>query len=274
VAGPAGLDVQARQALARWDEAVARHGTGLRFVPVGSATSQVGDWEPGFGDNAKAAAISGLLDAEPGVLPAASPGSGQVRWLDGQVLSLPLLSADATLRAMKENPEGRCRGCNAITPLRVVGARLATVTMQTDRGQATVPAWEFALAGTGVRISRIAIGPSAAVTVTPPPWDPNNPPGGLAVESATVAADGRTVTASFTGSSAGTGPCTADYTARAVESDHAAVIIIDEHQHGDGQQVCTMQGYSRTATAMLATPLGERTLLEVRQGTPIPTTRQ
>jgi hypothetical protein len=93
------------------------------------------------------------------------------------------------------------------------------------------------------------------------------------VESAVVAADGRTVTAAhFTGGRDSTGPCTSDYTARAVESEYAAVIIVEEDPHRPPGTICSLEGYARTATLILAAPLAQRTLLQV-QGTPIPTTR-
>jgi hypothetical protein len=268
----AGLDEQARQALARWADAVAAHGDAPRFVPVGDGFALVGALEPEIADNAKSALLSGRLEAAPGVLPAGDPGSGEVRWDDGRTLSVPLLSAEASLSALTRRMQGGdCGGC---TPLRVVGVRQVTVQTATDRGRATAPAWEYELAGTAVRITQVAVAPAVAVVVTPPPWDPDNPPAGLSVESAVVAADDRTVTVHFTGSPEGTGPCTSDYTARAVESEHAAVVIVEVHPYPvPSGQGCSAVGYSRTATLVLAAPLGQRTLLQVVQGTPIQTTR-
>jgi hypothetical protein len=265
---PSRLDRQATEVLARWAESVAKHGDRPRFVPIGSGFGLVGDAEPEVADNFKAATMTGKLEAAPGVLPAGDPGTGEVRWADGQVMTLPLMSAEAALQAMKQAASGDCHGC---TPLQVTGARLVTVTTDTDRGQATAPAWEYELAGTAARIAQVAVAPSAGINVTPPPWDPFNPPAGLRLDSATVAADGRTVTAHFTGAREGTGPCTSDYTARAVESEHAAVVIIEERRHG-GAEACAALGYPRTATVTLAAPLGQRTLLQVTDGTPITST--
>ncbi|GAA2643859.1 hypothetical protein GCM10010399_92280 [Dactylosporangium fulvum] len=42
-------------------------------------------------------------------------------------------------------------------PLQVTGARLSTARIQTTRGPATVPAWEYTLQGTAVRLTRVAV---------------------------------------------------------------------------------------------------------------------
>ena len=85
--------------------------------------------------------------------------------------------------------------------------------------------------------------------MTPPPWDANNPPVGLWIESAEVSADGRRLTATFVGSpQPATGPCGTDYTGRAVESANAVVVIIDEHPYGGGGYACNAMGAMRTAT--------------------------
>jgi hypothetical protein len=64
--------------------------------------------------------------------------------------------------------------------LEVTGAHLTTAPIQTTRGPAKAPAWEFTLKDTAVRVTRAAIASSATVTVTPPSWDPYNTPSGLA----------------------------------------------------------------------------------------------
>ena len=110
--------------------------------------------------------------------------------------------------------------------------------------------------------------------MTPPPWDAMNAPVGLWISAAEVSADGRRLTATFIGSPGpATEPCGVDYTGRAVESANAVVVIIDEHPYaGGGEQACNAIGYTRTATVDLAAPLGERAVLEVMQGQPVPVT--
>ena len=66
-------------------------------------------------------------------------------------------------------------------------------------------------------------------------------------------------------------PCGEDYTAEAVESDLAVVVIVMRHPHVT-IGACTAVGAPRTATLKLAAPLGDRTVLEVQQGRPVPVT--
>lgn len=69
----------------------------------------------------------------------------------------------------------------------------------------------------------------------------------------------------------GSQQCGADYTGEAVESANAVVVIIIEHPHADTMG-CTALGALRTAPVELARPLGDRAVLEVRQGLPVPVT--
>ena len=78
------------------------------------------------------------------------------------------------------------------------------------------------------------------------------------------------LTASFTGAPDGADkPCGEDYTAEAVESDLAVVVIVTRHSN-PSPGGCTLGGAVRTATAALAKPLGDRTVLEAMEGQPVP----
>lgn len=262
------IERQAREALERYDRAWAAAGSGPRFVPVGGFVIQIGDWEAEVGDNNKTALNAGMVELE-GELPDQTPAPGDIRWTDGTIARLPLVPAAKAFERLRESHGNTCKGC---TPVRVTAARLTTAAVSTDRGVATAPVWEFTLARTAVRVAVVAVDPARAVEVTPPLWDPYNPPGGLWIERATLAADGRTLTVSFTGAKEGDGPCAASYTARAVESEHAAAIIVDEHRNSPGA-ACTAEGYQRTATVVLSHPLGGRAVLEVVRGQPVPVSR-
>jgi hypothetical protein len=262
------IERQAREALERYDRAWTAAGSGPRFVPVGGLVVQTGDWEAEVGDNNKPALDAGLVELE-GELPDQTPAPGDIRWTDGTIARLPLMPAAKAFERLRESHGNTCEGC---TPVRVMAARLTTAAIRTDRGVATAPVWKFTLAGTAVRVAVVAVDLAGIVRVTPPPWDPYNPPGGLWIEHATLAADGSTLTVSFTGAKEGDGPCTASYTARAVESEHAAAIIVDEHRNSPGA-ACTAEGYQRTATVVLSHPLGDRAVLEVVQGQPVPVSR-
>ena len=111
-----------------------------------------------------------------------------------------------------------------------------------------------------------------AIAIVLPPWNPNDPPVGLAIDSASGTVGGRQLTVAFVGAPLpGDQPCGEDYTAEAVESDLAVVVIVTRHPHVT-IGACTAVGAPRTATLALAAPLGERTVLEVQQGRPVPVT--
>jgi hypothetical protein len=135
-----------------------------------------------------------------------------------------------------------------------------------------VPAWSFTLRGTAVQVTRVAVEPASIVTVTPPSWDPDNAPGGVAIDSATGTITGRQLTVALTGAPGPKSePCGADYTAEAVESATAVVVIVVEDRRA-GNEICPAIGGFRTATVALAEPLGDRAVLEARQGSPVPLT--
>ncbi|MFE9693614.1 hypothetical protein [Micromonospora sp. NPDC005806] len=269
---PAGDDLdrlrqQARAALDRYDQAVREAGDTARFVPVGELTRQLGDWEPANGIY-KASLGAGRVEAI-GALPAAPTPTGNLVWANGTKQSVPLISADEALAQLRQAGAGECGDC---APLRVTGARLTTMRISTTRGAATVPAWEYTLDGSAVRLARPAVAASSAVQVTPPSWDPYQPSGGLAIESATTTTTGRELTVTFTGApDPGSRPCGADYRTEPVESDLAVVVIVIEHRHADNES-CADVGARRSATVELARPLGERAVLEVQQGLPVPLT--
>jgi hypothetical protein len=259
----------ARAALARYDDAVNEAQGPRRFVPVGGLTAIVGDLEPENGD-LKPAVAAGQLSAET-ALPVAPQGPGTIKWADGASRRVSLVSAEDVLAAHRQEGSDGCDGCAALS---VTGARLVTMQVQTTTGDAAVPAWEFALKGTALRVRYAAVGGSDVVTVTSPPWDPNNPPGGEAIEAASTAKDTKLLTVSFTGvQGPASEPCGADYHAETIESDNAVIVILTiERQHGDGNEICTLMGYRRTESVPLIRPLADRAVLEGRQGTPVTVT--
>lgn len=259
---------QARDELTRWADAVAAAGGHQGFVVVGDATGQIGDWEEPVGSNNKVALMAGKVEDMVG-LSDETPAAAEVRWENGSAQTLPTISA---ARALKELQSAGVQACPECVALKVTAANLATAEVETSRGQATAPAWEFSLQGTGVRITRIAIAAGSSVSVSPPPWDPNDSPVGLSIDSASGAGGGRQLTVTFVGAPGpGSEPCGADYTAEAVESKTAVVVIVIEHRNSYAGG-CRLVGAARTATVQLASPLGDRAVLEVKQGLPVPVT--
>jgi hypothetical protein len=258
------LHQQAQAALTRWTDAVAAVGGQSAFIPVGELTGQVGDWEEAVGDNNKPALMAGLFEAVV-TLPTETPPDGDLRRQDGSIATVPLISAQKALSDLKADAAGSA--CPECVPLQITAVRLTTGPVDTSRGPAVAPVWEFTVQGTAVRVTRVAI--ADRVTVVPPPWDSSDPPAGISIESATGTVAGRQLAVAFTGApDTGDKPCGADYTAEAVESPTAVVVIVTEHRHGFGE-ACTLVGARRTAEAELSAPLGERAVLEVREGRPV-----
>jgi len=257
---------QAQEALARWAAAVESAGGRQEFVPVGELTGQIGDWEAEVGDNNKRALYAGMVESGR-QLSGEAPAPTEVRWEDGRTKPVRPISARQALEDLRAAGDHSCPEC---VPLQVTAARLSTASIQTSRGPASAPAWEYTLKGTSVIVTRIAVAASDAIVVTPPAWDPNDAPSGMRIESATVSADGSQLTVGFVGApETGDKPCGADYSAEAVESDTAVVVIVIPHPNGFPGG-CTLAGASRTATARLGNPLGERAVLDVTQGLPVP----
>ncbi len=275
-AGPSGAQVadlhrQAQEALARWDAAASPAAGESGFVLVGESTIMVGgDWGPNLdGGNAKLAWGAGLfVVATP--LPSDAPPGGTVQWQDGTTHAVPVLTAQQALSDMKAAAVQPCPDC---TPLQIIAARLTTATFQTSRGPAQAPAWEFSLKDTDVKLDQVAVGDQFTVPSVPSPNDQSagqawvGPP----VQSATVDASGMTVTVTVVGApDPGDKPCGADYTAEAVESDAAVVMIVYEHRN-TLPATCSAVGAFRTAQVTLAKPLGNRTLIDL-QAQPISVT--
>jgi hypothetical protein len=259
------LHQQAHDALARWADAVRKSG-GATIAFVGDLTGQIGDWTQAEGDNNKLALMAGKVRAATD-LPADTPPRDQAKWLDGSSVDVNVLSASATLQALVSGATATCDDCRA---LEVVGAQQATGLASTSRGPANVPIWVYSLRGSQVKITRVAVDES--VTVDPPPWNASDPPQGLSVESAAGTEDSKKLTVTFIGAPDGADKrCGADYTAEAVESDLAVVIIINIHAN-PMPGACSAVGATRTAKVTLDNVLGKRAVLEIKQGLPVPVT--
>ena len=255
------LHEQAKAALARWTDAVGGSKTGL--VVVGELTSQIGDWEEAVGENNKIALMSGQVRATSSLAPT-TPPRGDVDWPDGRSTTVELLSAHQALDQIVISAGSACSDCR---PLVVTAARLTSGQVQTSRGPATAPIWEFGIQGTNVKLTRVAV--ANTISVKPPPWDPNDAPEGISIDSATGNASAGQLTVSFVGApDRGDRPCGADYRAEAVESQLAVVVIVVEHRNPT-PGACAAVGAERTAVVNLASPLGDRTVLEVKEGLPV-----
>ena len=257
---PAAARQRAQTVLSAWAEAVAAAGDGASVTPVGELTGQVGDWEEGVGDNNKPALMAGLV-ASVGPLSEESPPDGEVAWEDGATAKVPLLSAQEAIVAIESTAAAPCPECAVLL---VTDARLTSGPIQTTRGPATAPIWEFTVQGTAVKVTRVAIANPVVVAPDEGGWGL-----GLAIDSASGSVDGTELTVAFVGApNPGNMPCGEDYTAEAVESELAVVVIVTRRPHLT-IGACTSAGARRTAAATLAAPLGNRVVLDLQQGTPV-----
>jgi hypothetical protein len=253
---------RAQAVLSAWADAVNAAGAHASISLVGDLTGQVGDWEEAVGDNNKRALMAAMV-ASDRPLSAKAPPDGEVVWQDGSTTKVPLMSAKQAIEAIESTIAEPCADCAMLV---ATNARLTSGPIQTSRGPATAPIWEFTLQGTAVKVTRVAI---ANPVVVAPPREVD-PQLGLAIDSATGSATGTLLTVAFVGApEPGDKPCGEDYTAEAVESDLAVVVIVTRHPHPT-IGACSAIGAPRTATATLAAPLGDRVVLDLQQGTPVP----
>ncbi len=261
---PAAAHQRAQTVLSAWAEALAAAGEHAAVTPVGELTGQIGDWEEAVGDNNKRALMAGMVASDRPVSEEA-PADGQVTWQDGTTTRVPLLSAQDAIVAIENTTAAPCPDC---AMLLVTAAELTSGPIQTTRGPATAPIWEFAVQGTAVKVTRVAIA-NPVIVASPGEGDPQL---GLAIDSATGSVGGTELTVAFVGApDPGNMPCGEDYTAEAVETDLAVVVIVTRHPHvAPFGEACSAVGARRTATATLAAPLGDRVVLDLQQGTPVP----
>jgi hypothetical protein len=279
---PTGKEVQrAKDALDRWDKAIGDSG----YVPIrpqsGGGSSnpavwqfeEVGHW-PGMTGrptpDSAAMALRRIAVQTP--LPTTRPGAGRVVWAGGESSSVKLLSQAETLQQLRSGADV-CVGCKPgeidgvkASTLVISKVTLTTMQVQTTRGPATVPAYRFSFEGKSVQALQAAVAPP---TVGPmPEKDQVN----LPVDSATFSPGLQTLTVHFIGAELpASEPCGEDYSAVAIESEHAVAVIVTRKPHGKNE-LCNGSGHPRDAVVQLKAPLGGRAVLETAHGTAIPAT--
>jgi hypothetical protein len=259
---PTAAHQRAQVVLAAWADAVAAAGNHTSVTPIGELTGQIGDWEASVGDDDKRSLMAGYVVTVK-ELSEQAPPDGTVTWQDGTSTKVPLMAAQQAVGAIRSTPESSCSDCE---PILLTEAQLTSGPIQTTRGPATAPVWEFIVQGSAVKVTRVAIA-SAQVVPHLGEGDPElSPP----VVSASGTVGGLQVTVAFFGApNPGDQPCGADYTGEAVESDLAVVVIVTRHPHVSAG-ACRLVASRRTTTATLAAPIGDRVVLDLRAGTPVP----
>jgi hypothetical protein len=280
VSTPAGQDRTTPEPVGRaWlDRYEAAFGSAASARPL----VQVGPWSrvAGHGTDAQKTAVTQALavgDVQRAArLPGVPTDLGTATWADGTATVVTLLSAAEAVQAAVV--EGRLTASGpalsgARRPIRVVNARLTSMTVGSTHGAVRVPAWRLSLQSSAFVVLRPAVTAQPNVTL-PAPTNVENLPA-LYADSGELDADGRTLTAAFTGSPRRQDEeCGADYTGRAIQSPHAVVVLLTEHPHvGGTAKGCDSAGARRTATVRLDQPMGDRALLGGLYGDAVPVIR-
>ncbi|MDI2129073.1 hypothetical protein [Yinghuangia seranimata] len=249
-----------RHAADRW-EASRRSGAPPTFVVVTGAydTSPLPPAENG---RAKASLGNGCVTVPSAVVLAlpAPPATGEVVRTDGVRLTRPFVSPGNAVKAWL--PDAGRIGCGtAQAPnLTVTAIELITRQVTTSEGRATVPAWRFAFAETAATASVVALaGDRDSAGSAAPGTFAVQQPDAFGVTTA-LQPDGRTLVVTFVGGPDNPSPCGWDYTVATDQRAGVVAIGIVGKAHA-ADALCTMVGYTRTASITLDAPLGDRVLL-------------
>ncbi|NRQ38502.1 hypothetical protein HII36_42750 [Nonomuraea sp. NN258] len=254
------FESRAREVAARWAGSADDHAWRDGFVVLGALNPY--GWA-----HVRSVPAWANLSAHHGVwrlataLPSTAPPDAEVRWPDGRVSRLPLISAARAYREFhepadpieEECPAGGCR------PLRVTGARLGRVPVPTSRGTVQVPAWMFTVAGVEQKKVHVAVDPSAVSPL--PERIAEGQEEVMAFDL--VAGRPRELRLRY-----GYGACDTVHGARAYETDQVVVVDVDVRTIHPGGP-CPAILKSATTTVALARPLGGRVLLDSGTGVPV-----
>lgn len=263
-----------------WRQNVATGAWRDGFVPLQELTVPPAN---GFADDAaKYAFMAGRYAADV-PLPDAVPAPGTIRFPDGATLSVPLVSARDAYDALDQGDEP-CRVAPAVPPpadhtpsgpdqvtstmaphvcaeLTVTGVTLGETRLRTSRGEATVPAWLFTLAGTTEPVARVAVAPSAVHEIPTPslPDSPHVP--GLVTAQHLDSVDGATLVYQL-----GVGAC--DYDIQPLVHETPEVVVVAGSVRTK-PGVCTAMLKMEPVRVTLAEPLGDRVVVDAGTGVPL-----
>lgn len=257
--------------LAAWDTALGRM-SGSPLVITSGLQGQLGDWSLSEGDNNKLALLDGKVLVSDDIAAARPAGNGQVRWQDGRIKVVPVLSAAQAARSLADLGPGRSGSCDGCRPLILGSPRLITVKVRTATGPATAPARSFAVRGNKVRVTRVAAGPAPYPDVRGLPYGAVSEDAGMTVH---VDNGGGLVVSFNAGPPASAGPCGSDYTGRLVEAQRVVAVLLDQVPSAGKPApgvTCPAVGSVRTVRIMPVHPLGERIVINGASGMAVPRT--
>lgn len=256
--GSLAFTARARLVVAQWNRSPAARvwRTGLVLLSPDELTPIPRD--VGFANQHQKEAFGAGRFTLTGRLPSA-PLAGRVRWADGAAITVPLLTAEATFRQLATNQACAIPPCGHFT---VTAAHPAELTIATNRGLATVPAWRFTVAELPWPVTRAAIAPSTYSSLPASAvYRAGILPGGASV--AAIGSGGRVLTLSFS-----TGACVSGSGGR-VYSAATAVVVGSWSRDSSGSGWCPASAIMRPAQVRLSQPVGTRVILDAGTGLPL-----
>lgn len=213
-------------------------------------------------DAQKVAWLAGKVEFGSGV-PDDQVGVSRMTLPDGSERPVDLIGPREGVTRALEGAGGDCSGVAAdACRLTLKKATLTTTRVQTNEGDATVPAWSFTVEGMSRPIVVVATAPGPLDRPAPPQPLAGLPPApaGFSPADSLDAVSGTTITVRI-----GHGACDRDLTGHAVEFDDL-VVVGATHTPPDPGTMCTMQYLLTPSTLPLAAPLGDRVVLDVVSG--------
>jgi len=185
--------------------------------------------------------------------------SGVVTFPDGTTMPVALVGAHTAYTGLAV-PQGRpCASNERCAGLVVTGATLGTTTLLTNRGQATVPAWRFSVAGLTQPLVRVAIDPASMTTPPAPSFDSR--PANLGVEVAQlIGVSGNEIRYQVWIGACNTEP-------RPLLHEEADIIVLGGVVTPPPPNYsCTSQAIAAPVAATTATPVGDRPIVDAITG--------
>jgi hypothetical protein len=256
-----GFAARAAQVAAAWPGSVQEQAWRTGYYPLNDPTVLPTDAFHSSAD--KAAFLAGRFTVR---LPLPTlPPRTRVRFDSGVSLELPSLDP---LKALREAGSGVCPATRCDTTLTVTSAEPTTLRVPTSRGEATVPAWSFRLAGYHGPLVVPAVRSGAAAFDVSGVRPEGVSERVLGAQLVSVSADGRTLTLSV-----GHGSCgnPGDATVGGSVYESAGSVVVGGwaiQKPLPSGTVCGGVVTSSSTTVHLSRPLGGRAVLNVIDGSP------
>jgi hypothetical protein len=189
-------------------------------------------------------------------------GDAKLAFLDGDIqATVPLPDGLLeVLRGGEPGPRAAPGQRRWKSPLLITQARPSRAEFATDRGMREFPAWR--LSGPEIGGALWVLDPAvAARRWTPPEPAPPTPSGGLPHRSASAAVESHGLTLHFTFT--GAPPAYTDYPATETVETGQALVVLPVPRDVGPPGPRTAIGCARTVVARLASPLGERVVVDL-----------